>query len=108
MLPLLDRFHPEALIIQGGADALVEDPMSRLCLSNQVIFKILSILLGFSQRVLPNQATELLRSLSWQRQTKPKEIMLNSIYDVPMEGQLRDEVRDIVKKVSSFHKFKHS
>ena len=140
VLPLLDRFQPEALIIQGGADALVEDPMSRLCLSNQVIFKILSILLGFSQRVLltggggynpwtvarlwtgfwalisgrtipevlPNQATELLRSLSWQRQTQPKEIMLNSIYDVPMEGQLRDEVRDIVKKVSSFHKFKHS
>ena len=140
VLPLLDRFQPEALIIQGGADALVEDPMSRLCLSNQVIFKILSILLGFSQRVLltggggynpwtvarlwtgfwalisgrtipevlPNQATELLRSLSWQRQTKPKEFMLNSIYDVPMEGQLRDEVRDIVKKVSSFHKFKHS
>ena len=140
VLPLLDRFQPEALIIQGGADALVEDPMSRLCLSNQVIFKILSILLGFSQRVLltggggynpwtvarlwtgfwalisgrtipevlPNQATELLRSLSWQRQTKPKEIMLNSIHDVPMEGQLRDQVSDIVKKVSSLHKFKHS
>ena len=140
VLPLLDRFQPEALIIQGGADAIVEDPMSRLCLSNQVIFKILSILLGSSQRVLltggggynpwtvarlwtgfwalisgrtipevlPNQATELLRSLSWQRQTKPKEIMLNSIYDVPMEGQLRDEVSDIVKKVSSLHKFKHS
>ena len=140
VLPLLDRFQPEALIIQGGADALVEDPMSRLCLSNQVIFKILSILLRFSQRVLltggggynpwtvarlwtgfwalisgrtipevlPNQATELLRSLSWQRQTQPKKIMLNSIYDVPMEGQLRDEVSDIVKKVSSLHKFKHS
>jgi len=140
VFPLLDRFQPEALIIQGGADALEDDPMSRLCLSNQVIFKILSILLGSSQRVLltggggynpwtvarlwtgfwalmsgrtipevlPNQATELLRSLSWQRQTKPKEIMLNSIYDVPMEGQLRDEVSDIVKKVSSLHKFKHS
>ena len=39
VLPLLDRFQPEALIIQGGADALVEDPMSRLCLSNQVILK---------------------------------------------------------------------
>ena len=140
VLPLLDRFQPEALIIQGGADALVEDPMSRLCLSNQVIFKILSILLGSSQRVLltggggynpwtvarlwtgfwalisgrtipevlPNQATELLRSLSWQRQTKPKEIMFMSIYDVPLAGELRDEVSDIVKKVSSLHKFKHS
>ena len=140
VFPLLDRFQPEALIVQGGADALVEDPMSRLCLSNRVIFKILSILLESSQRVLltggggynpwtvarlwtgfwalmsgrtvpeilPNQATEFLRSLSWQRQTKPKEIMLNSIYDVPMEGHLRDEVSDIVKKVSSLHKFKHS
>ncbi len=140
VFPLLDRFQPEALIVQGGADALVEDPMSRLCLSNRVIFKILSILLESSQRVLltggggynpwtvarlwtgfwalisgrtvpevlPNQATELLRSLSWQRQTKPKEIMLNSINDVPMEGQLRDEVSDIVKNVSSLHKFKHS
>jgi len=140
VFPLLDRFQPEALIVQGGADALVEDPMSRLCLSNRVIFKILSILLESSQRVLltggggynpwtvarlwtgfwalisgrtvpevlPNQATELLRSLSWQRQTKPKEIMLNSIYDVPMEGQLRDEVSDSVKKVSSLHKLKHS
>ena len=140
VFPLLDKFQPEALIVQGGADALVEDPMSCLCLSNRVIFKILSILLESSQRVLltggggynpwtvarlwtgfwalmsgrtvpeilPNQATELLRSLSWQRQTKPKEIMLNSIYDVPMEGQLRDEVSDIVKKVSSLHKFKNS
>jgi len=140
VFPLLDRFQPEALIIQGGADALEDDPMSRLSLSNQVIFKILSILLGSSQRVLltggggynpwtvarlwtgfwalmsgrtipevlPSQATEFLQSLSWQRRIKPKEIMLNSIYDVPMEGQLRDEVRDIVRKVSSFHKFKHS
>ena len=58
--------------------------------------------------VLPSQATEFLQSLSWQRRIKPKENMLNSIYDVPMEGQLREEVRDIVKKVSSFHKFKHS
>ena len=58
--------------------------------------------------VLPNQATELLRSLSWQRQTKPKEIMFKSIYDVPLEGQLRDEVSDIVNKVSSLHKFKYS
>ena len=44
VFPLLDRFQPEALIIQGGADALEDDPLSRLCLSNQVIFKILSIL----------------------------------------------------------------
>ena len=31
VFPLLERFQPEALIIQGGADALEDDPMSRLC-----------------------------------------------------------------------------
>ena len=30
VFPLLERFQPEALIIQGGADALKDDPMSRL------------------------------------------------------------------------------
>ena len=140
VFPLLKRFQPEALIIQGGADALEDDPMSRLCLSNQVIFKILSILLGLSQRVLltggggynpwtvarlwtgfwalisgrtvpevlPSQATEFLRSLSWQRRIKPKEIMFTSIYDLPLDGQLRDEVSNLVREVSSLHKFKYN
>jgi acetoin utilization protein AcuC len=52
VFPLLERFQPEALIIQGGADALVADPMSRLCLSNEVFFKILVVLLGYSKRVI--------------------------------------------------------
>ena len=103
-------------------------------------FKILSILLGFSQRVLltggggynpwtvarlwtgfwalmsgrtvpevlPSQATEFLQSLSWQRRIKPKEIMFTSIYDVPLEGRLRDEVSNLVREVSSLHIFKYN
>jgi acetoin utilization protein AcuC len=137
VFPLLERFQPEALIIQGGADALEDDPMSRLSLSNQVLWKILDILLGQSQRViltggggynpwtvsrlwtgfwalmsgriipenLPSEAISLLKSLSWQRQTKPKECLLNSILDTPMEGQLRSEVRDLAEKISVLHKF---
>jgi acetoin utilization protein AcuC len=140
VFPLLERFQPEALIIQGGADALEDDPMSRLSLSNQVLWKILDILLGQSQRViltggggynpwtvsrlwtgfwalmsgrlipenLPSEAISLLKSLSWQRQTKPKECLLNSILDTPMEGQLRSEVRDLAEKISALHKFVQS
>jgi acetoin utilization protein AcuC len=134
---LLERFQPEVLIIQGGADALEDDPMSRLSLSNQVLWKILDTLLGYSQRViltggggynpwtvarlwtgfwaqmsgrpipanLPDEAISLLQSLSWQRQTMPKERLLNSILDIPKEGQLRNEFRDVVEKISVLHKF---
>ena len=137
VFPLLERFQPEALIIQGGADALEDDPMSRLSLSNRVLWKILDTLLGYSQRViltggggynpwtvsrlwtgfwalmsgrpipenLPGEAISLLKSLSWQRQMMPKERLLNSILDTPMEGQLRSEVRDLAEKISALHKF---
>ena len=137
VFPLLERFQPEALIIQGGADALEDDPMSRLSLSNQVLWKILTMLLEQSQRViltggggynpwtvsrlwtgfwalmsgrsipenLPSEAISLLKSLSWQRQTMPKERLLNSIFDIPKEGQLSNQVFDLVKKISALHKF---
>ena len=136
VFPLLERFQPEALVIQGGADALEDDPMSRLSLSNQVLWKILTMLLGQSHRViltggggynpwtvsrlwtgfwalmsgrpipenLPGEAISLLKSLSWQRRTMPKERLLNSIFDNPKEGQLSNEVFDLVKKISALHK----
>ena len=135
VFPLVERFQPDALIIQGGADALADDPMSRLTLSNQVLIKILGILLGFSQRViltggggynpwtvsrlwtcfwalmsgrpipesLPSEAVEILKSLSWQRQTMPKESLLNSMIDMSNVGQLRSDIRDLVEKVSTLH-----
>ena len=136
VFPSLERFQPEALVIQGGADALEDDPMSRLSLSNQVLWKILTMLLGQSHRViltggggynpwtvsrlwtgfwalmsgrpipenLPGEAISLLKSLSWQRRTMPKERLLNSIFDIPKEGQLSNEVFDLVKKISALHK----
>ena len=134
---MLERFQPEALIIQGGADALEDDPMSRLSLSNQVLWKILTMLLEQSQRVIltggggynpwtvsrlwtgfwalmsgrpipeniSREAVSLLKSLSWQRQTMPKERLLNSILDIPREGRLRNELRDLAGKVSKLHRF---
>ena len=53
---------------------------------------------------LPDEAISLLQSLSWQRQTMPTERLLNSILDIPREGQLRNGVRDVVEKISALHK----
>jgi len=38
VLPLADAFAPEAVVIQGGADALAEDPLSKLSLSNRALW----------------------------------------------------------------------
>lgn len=35
ILPLIDRFAPQAIMVQCGADALADDPMSKLALSNR-------------------------------------------------------------------------
>ena len=137
VFPLVERFQPEALIIQGGADALKDDPMSRLSLSNQVLYKVLDVLLGLSQRViltggggynpwtvsrlwtgfwallsgrpipesLPAAAIDILKSLSWQRKTRPKESLLTSIRDNPLGGQLRIEVRHLVEQVLILHRY---
>ena len=34
ILPLLERFAPQAVVLQCGSDAILEDPLSRLSLSN--------------------------------------------------------------------------
>ncbi|MBR3369635.1 MAG: acetoin utilization protein AcuC [Rhodobacteraceae bacterium] len=34
ILPVLDRFNPQAVVLQCGSDAIEEDPLSRLALSN--------------------------------------------------------------------------
>ncbi|MGE0726266.1 MAG: acetoin utilization protein AcuC [Alphaproteobacteria bacterium] len=52
VLPLARRFRPEALVIQGGADALNDDPQSRLSLSNNALFAAVEALLPLAPRVL--------------------------------------------------------
>lgn len=52
MLPRLAAFRPEALVLQCGADALEEDPLSRLSLSNNVHFEVVAALRPVAPRFL--------------------------------------------------------
>ena len=50
--PMLDRFQPQAIVIQGGADALRGDPLSRLNLTNNALWSVLHRLLDCADRIL--------------------------------------------------------
>jgi acetoin utilization protein AcuC len=52
ILPAVAGFAPEALILQCGADALAEDPMSRLALSNQAYWSTVRRLRPLAPRLL--------------------------------------------------------
>ena len=52
ILPRVAEFHPEALVLQCGADSLLEDPLSRLCLSNRAYLEAIRALLPLAPRVL--------------------------------------------------------
>lgn len=52
ILPALAAFAPEALIVQSGADALAEDPMSKLALSNQAYWGAVRRLRKLAPRLL--------------------------------------------------------
>ena len=44
VLPLIDRLRPQAILLQCGADALEEDPLARLSLSNNAHWEAVSAL----------------------------------------------------------------
>ena len=50
--PRVEAHRPEALVIQCGADAVAEDPQSRLACSNRMHVSVLRALLPLSPRVL--------------------------------------------------------
>ena len=52
ILPRVEEFQPQALVLQCGADSLLEDPLSRLALSNRAYLEALRALLPLSPRVL--------------------------------------------------------
>ena len=52
ILPRLAAFRPEAIVLQAGADALLEDPLSRLALSNNAYRAVLAALRTLSPRLL--------------------------------------------------------
>ncbi len=52
ILPLVQAFAPQAIVLQCGADALDEDPLSRLALSNNAHFAVVSALQAMTDRFL--------------------------------------------------------
>ncbi len=52
ILPRVEEFRPEALVLQCGADSLLEDPLSRLALSNRAYLEAIRALLPLAPRVL--------------------------------------------------------
>jgi acetoin utilization protein AcuC len=52
ILPRVAEFAPEALVLQCGADSLLEDPLSRLALSNRAYLEAVDALLPLAPRVL--------------------------------------------------------
>jgi acetoin utilization protein AcuC len=52
ILPRVAEVWPQALVLQCGADSLLEDPLSRLCLSNRAYLEALEALLPLAPRVM--------------------------------------------------------
>ena len=52
LLPFVSDFRPEAIVLQCGADALEEDPLSHLKLSNNAHLGVLRGLMGMAPRLL--------------------------------------------------------
>ena len=48
----MEAFRPDAVVLQCGADALEEDPLSRLALSNSAHWDVLRGLIGMAPRML--------------------------------------------------------
>jgi acetoin utilization protein AcuC len=50
IIPLVEKFRPEAIMLQCGADALEEDPLARLSLSNNAHRGVVAALMGMAPR----------------------------------------------------------
>ena len=52
VLPLIGARRPQAILVQTGADALEEDPLARLSLSNNAYFAAIAALRGLTPRLI--------------------------------------------------------
>ncbi len=52
VLPLAEAFAPDAVVLQGGADALGDDPQSKLALSNRAIWGVVAAMRTLAPRLL--------------------------------------------------------
>lgn len=52
ILPLIRRFQPQAILLQAGADALEEDPLARLSLSNNAYWDTVKAVMAETPRLV--------------------------------------------------------
>ena len=52
LLPLAEAWEPEAVVIQGGCDAVADDPLSRLALSNVALWRVVTAFKRTAPRLL--------------------------------------------------------
>jgi len=130
MLPVTRAFRPDAIFFLPGADALADDPMAKLSLSNNAIFEAVRAVKGMAPRLvvaggggynpyalarcwagvwavlndfsipddLPPAALDVLRGVTYFRAAgrNPPAHWLNTLRDVPLAGEVRDEVKAMI------------
>ena len=52
ILPLAEAFEPEAVMLQCGADALEDDPLSKLALSNGALWRVVDAMRGLGRPLI--------------------------------------------------------
>ncbi len=52
VLPLIEAHRPQAIMLQAGADALEEDPLAKLSLSNNAYWEVVRAVRGLSPRLV--------------------------------------------------------
>jgi acetoin utilization protein AcuC len=52
ILPLIEEFAPDAIVLQCGCDGLEDDPLSRLALSNLALWQVVRAVRRLSPRLL--------------------------------------------------------
>ena len=52
ILPAVTAFRPDAIVLQCGADAVLEDPQSRLAMSNNAHWAVVAGLMGLASRFM--------------------------------------------------------
>lgn len=52
ILPMIRAARPEAILLQAGADALADDPLSKLTLSNNAHWRVIRAVMGLAPRLV--------------------------------------------------------
>lgn len=113
ILPLAERFAPQAVVLQCGADALDDDPMSRVSLSNLALWRVVAALRGLAPRLLVLGGggynpwsvgrcwTGVWAALNGFTipDRLPPETWFTSLADRPRPGPVREAVRTVVAEV---------